>query len=90
VQVIKRNGSKQEYDVNKIKLTLEKVSDEVLKPLTASDIAALLRSIEQSIKACNKEEIQSSRILRIVVAELIDYGFYDIAKAYLQNRKMVV
>ncbi len=86
VQVLKRDGRSQKFNIDKIKLTLEKVSDEVLKPLTASDIKALLRSIGKSVKACNIDEIESSQILRIVVAELLEYGFYDIAKAYLQNK----
>jgi transcriptional regulator NrdR family protein len=82
MKVIKRNGLVQEFDIEKIKLTLERVSDEVNEPFTKSDIDNLTRAIQKAVLARGKEYIHSFEIHTIVVDELKSAGFIHIAQAY--------
>lgn len=82
MKVIKKSGRVQEFDLEKIKLTLERVSDEVNKPFTDSDINKLTKAIHKVILAIGKEYVHSFQIHQIVVDELKAAGFTHIAQAY--------
>jgi len=82
MKVIKKDGRIQEFDIEKIKLSLERVSDEVNEPFTKSDINNLARAIQETILTMNKEYIGSSEIRSIVVEQLKRAGFTHIAQAY--------
>lgn len=82
MKVRKRNGSVQIFSMDKIKLTLERVSDELNQPLTGSDLKLLTREIEKEINKIGKEIIDSSEIKKIVIELLERLSFKQIAKAY--------
>lgn len=82
MKVRKRNGSVQIFSMDKIKLTLERVSDELNQPLTGSDLELLTRGIEKEINKIGKEIIDSSEIKKIVIELLERLSFKQIAKAY--------
>lgn len=86
MKVIKRDGRIQEFDIGKIQITLENVSDEISEPLTASDIKKLLASIEKAVCSRNQDEIRSSEIFEIVIEKLEKAGFSDIAAAYKNGK----
>lgn len=87
MKVIKKDGRIQEFNIEKIKLTLERVSDEINEPLTQSDIDNLARAIQKAILAAGKEHMHSFEIHRIVVDQLRTAGFDDIARAYGDYQK---
>ena len=39
MKVRKRDGSLQDFDIDKVKLTLERMSDELNRPFTGSDLS---------------------------------------------------
>ncbi|NLN41247.1 MAG: ATPase [Clostridiales bacterium] len=82
MKVRKRNGSVQTFSMDKIRLTLERVSDELNQPLTGSDLELLTREIEKEINRIGKEIIDSSEIKKIVIEILERLSFKQIAKAY--------
>lgn len=82
MRVKKRNGSLQPFDIDKVRLTLERVSDEIDSPLTGSDIRILTDAIEGTIQAMNKEIIESAKIYGIVIGKLKEFGFRRTALAY--------
>lgn len=87
MKVIKRDGRIQEFDIEKIKLTLERVSDELNEPFTKSDIDNVAREIHKAILGMGKEYIHSFEIHRIVVEQLKNAGFTHIAQAYDDYQK---
>lgn len=87
MKVIKRDGRIQEFDINKILLTLEKVSDEIEEPFTESDINNLLEDIENSIKAVSSDRIMVNKIQDVVVEQLEKLGFNKAARHYREYRK---
>lgn len=87
MKVIKRDGRVQEFDINKILLTLEKVSDEIAEPFTESDINNLLEDIESSIKAVSRDKVMVNKIQDVVVEQLEKLGFNKAAMHYREYRK---
>ncbi|MDD3839360.1 MAG: ATP cone domain-containing protein [Clostridia bacterium] len=86
MKVIKRDGRIVEFNLDKIKLTLERVSDETEQPFPGSDIDKLSKEIIKRIKLRKTDPIKSSMIHDIVVNVLKDAGFYDIAQAYKSGK----
>lgn len=82
MKVRKRDGSIQEFDMNKVKLTLERVSDETGMPFTGSDLRVLMATIESNILNRKEKIIKTAEIHRIVVDNLEKLGFRRIAKGY--------
>lgn len=86
MKVIKRDGRIVEFNLDKIKLTLERVSDETEQPFPSSDIDKLSKEIIKRVKLRKIDPIKSSMIHDIVVNVLKDAGFYDIAQAYKSGK----
>lgn len=87
MKVKKRDGRLQDFSINKIKLTLERVSDELGEPFTGSDLRILTETVELKIVETGKEIIESAEIYKIVIERLRRYGFAGIAKAYEEFEK---
>lgn len=87
MKVIKRNGRLQEFDANKIKVSIMRTSDDLKQPLNSSDIDNITQSIEGIIRTYNQDSIKAQDIHRIVVEELRKYGFHRIAEAYDEGSK---
>lgn len=87
MKVKKRNGSLQDFNINKVRLTLGRVSDELDKPFTGADLRLLTEAIEESIIGLGKEIVESRDIYRIVVEKLKGFGFDEIAKAYSEYER---
>ena len=89
MKVRKKNGSIQDFDISKIRLTLERVSDEQGMPFTGSDLRMLTESIHEEIEKMQKEIVSSAEIHEIVVERLKIFGFTQIAEAYDSFEKRV-
>lgn len=87
MKVKKRDGNVQPFSMDKIKLTLERVSDELNQPFTGWDLRLITREIEKEINKTEKEIINSSEIKKIVIEALERLSFKQIAKAYEEFNK---
>jgi transcriptional regulator NrdR family protein len=87
LKVIKRDGRTQEFNIHKIILTLEKVSEEIEEPFTESDINNLSGDILTFIKTIDGDKISVKDIQDIVVEELVKLGFNKASKHYKEYRK---
>ncbi|MCX7694653.1 MAG: ATP cone domain-containing protein [Caloramator sp.] len=82
MQVIKRDGTLQEFDINKIIKSLQAASDDVGEPLNESDLHNIAKDIENELKGLGKDEV-SFEIIRKMIADILNKeGFKDVAKAY--------
>lgn len=87
-QVKKRNGDNEIFELNKVKLAMEKAfnscnrnyQDQILETLTIKAIANAEKKIKNSMLSV--EDIQDS-----VEAILMGYGYEDVAKSYILYRK---
>ncbi|MCY6371770.1 ATP cone domain-containing protein [Clostridium ganghwense] len=87
MKVVKKDGRLQEFDINKIKTSIMRASDDLNEPLNTSDIDNIAHSIEDKIKKYNRYSMEALEIHQIVVEELKNNGFQHIAKAYDEGTK---
>lgn len=87
MKVIKRDGRIQDFNIDKILITLVKVSDEIAEPFTESDINNLSEDIVKSIKAKAIDTIGVNSIQDVVIEQLEKLGFNKAAKHYSEYRK---
>lgn len=87
LKVVKRNGKKEKFDLNKIKSALEKASSEVNKEdqIDSTTLNIIIYNLDNRInkldRNINVEEIQD-----MVEEELINYNYYAIVRHYIQYR----
>lgn len=82
MKVLKRDGSYQEFNIAKIKLSIASASDELKQPLTLSDLEILSKDIYRELKLLNKDIVTSNEIYGIVYNTLNTSGFNKIAERY--------
>ncbi|GAA0181373.1 hypothetical protein SH2C18_39150 [Clostridium sediminicola] len=80
MKVIKRNGSIQNFNKNKIKSAIRGASDDSKECFNVSDIKNITVCILKAIG--DKEIIKSSEIGEIIVRVLKDFGFKKTAKLF--------
>ena len=72
----------QDFDPSKIRLVLERISDESHQPLTASDIDMIMKDIKESVERWPYRNINTLGIRYIIGETLKKDGFSHIAEAY--------
>ena len=86
--VIKRTGEKDKYDYKKIKTAIRKANEDINASLRMSenDINEVVAEINTTINNKEVDEISVEEIQDIVEEELMDYGAFDVARAYIRYR----
>lgn len=82
MKVIKKDGRTQKFDLDKIKTSIYRASDDAEQPLNESDIDNIAGDIETNIKDLKKEAVNSYVIQELVVDQLEKSGFNVLAKYY--------
>lgn len=86
--VIKRNGNKAEFDINKITNAIQKAIKEV-RPndkYANADCKMVTQNVVHRIRKTELEEIHVEKIQDFVEEELMKSGMKDVAKAYIKYR----
>lgn len=86
--VIKRTGEKDKYDYKKIKKAIQKANEDINTNLRMSenDIDEVVAEINTAINNKEIDKISVEEIQDIVEKELMDYGAFDVARAYIRYR----
>ncbi|MBU5483345.1 hypothetical protein KQI86_03330 [Clostridium sp. MSJ-11] len=82
MKVIKRDRRTQDFDVDKIKITLIRASEEAKAPFNESDIELILKVIKKTILNDFNGVVRSREIRCIVLEELRKLGFDNVAELY--------
>ncbi|MBU3192018.1 ATPase [Clostridium bowmanii] len=86
MKVVKRDGRLQEFDLNKIKTSIYRASDDAGQPLNESDIENLARNIEKGLQNYQKSSVHFDIIQKFVLRELEKQGFGVVATYYNQGK----
>lgn len=86
--VIKRTGEKDKYDYKKIKTAIRKANEDINANLrmNENDIDEVVAEINTAINNKEADKISVEEIQDIVEEELMDYGAFDVARAYIRYR----
>jgi transcriptional regulator NrdR family protein len=87
MKVTKRDGRIQEFDINKIMITLQRAAEEIEEVFTGSDINNISKAIEEKVKSEYKGSIHVEKIQEIVLEQLREYGFNSVAGHYEEYSK---
>lgn len=90
MQVIKRNGTRCQFDVEKIITAIDKAFRDVMSILIPEEYGNTVRKSFLSlveVREKHSDEISIEEIQDIVEKHLMAYGFYDVAKAYILYRE---
>ena len=92
VKVIKKLGYRQEFDINKIKIALQKTGENVGVKFTASNWKELKPRIESRLEPTMKdrEEVYFWEIDEVVIDALLRSRFNEITKRYIKTRAEVI
>lgn len=82
MKVIKRSRRTEDFDIDKINITLIRASEEANAPFNSSDIDLLLKLIKKRILADFNGLIRTKEIKSIVLEELTKLGFDNVANLY--------
>ncbi|SEF91811.1 ATP cone domain-containing protein [Caloramator fervidus] len=82
MKVLKKDGRVEDFNKDKIMVSIQNASDDVKEPLTLSDVENVVNEVEKRIKQFNKVEVTSYEIRLLVIDVLNNLGFKEVAKAY--------
>lgn len=85
--VIKKSGNLQDFQLEKIKTSIIRASDDINQPLNEADTHILAEKINNEIMKNYEEKIKWSEIRTIVVEALTSSGFSNVAKSYEEGAK---
>jgi len=92
MKVIKKLGYRQDYDINKVKVALQKTAKEIGIKFTTSNWKELKPRIEGRLEPImnGKEEIYFWEIDEAVIDALLRSRFNELTKKYIKTRSFVI
>ncbi len=90
MQVLKRNGQLQDFNIEKVKTSIECTSNDINQPLTASDINQISNEVEETVNKKYKNPVDYRDIHNTVVIVLKEMGFSSMAKSYDESENSFV
>lgn len=85
MMVIKKDGRREEFNINKIKVSIENASEEFRGELNSSDLEIISKDIEKSISQLGKKDTSSYEIIGATISILNKNGFKNVALEYVKN-----
>jgi len=82
MQIIKKNGSLQDFDKAKLERTITAASDSILQRMNSSDASFLAEKVEEKINSIRADKTSSFEIFAIVLYVLKSEGFAPVADSY--------
>ncbi|MFA9397285.1 MAG: ATP cone domain-containing protein [Clostridiaceae bacterium] len=82
MNVIKRDGRIQEFDIKKVRTSFQNASDDAKMPFTKSDIDVLVENVEDNLNKTDIKIISVKEIQEASYNAMIESGFKTVAKFY--------
>lgn len=88
IYVLKRTGSVQPFDIQKLRYSISNASDDIKQPLNSSDIEHIINHILEVLKTKNLNIVESIKLRSMVTDELKDIGYIAVANNYEKYYKL--
>jgi transcriptional regulator NrdR family protein len=82
MKVLKRSGNLEDFNIEKVKISVGRVSDEMEEPLTDSDLNFIAAQVEKGIFEKHQGQVSYRDVHFLVVDVLKLVGFPKIAAQY--------
>ncbi|SKA79074.1 ATP cone domain-containing protein [Clostridium sp. USBA 49] len=85
MQIIKKDGRIEKFDINKLKASIENSANDINFPITESDLNIVLNDIKKILNLLreNSSLTSSYEVRGIVYHVLINSGFSSVCKSYM-------
>lgn len=84
--VIKKDGRIQDFDIEKMRLSIENASDDAKAPMSSSDINLVIKEVMAFIESSDTHQhLNTAMIRKLIIDSLIKFGFTVVAKHYSEN-----
>lgn len=85
MNVIKKDGSLQDLNIEKIETSIINASDDINFSLTSANIKDISNEIITVLNKIRKDNTSTYELVGITIKSLIKLGFRDIAKSYFSH-----
>lgn len=83
--VIKKNGNMEEFDMDKLRLSIVNSADDIKSILNEGDINTVLNQIKRSLSDLTNNRVTSTYEIRgLIYHALMNNGFKNIVKSYMK------
>ncbi|MGI6085959.1 MAG: ATP cone domain-containing protein [Acetivibrionales bacterium] len=84
--VIKKDGRIQDFDVEKMRLSVANASDDAKAPMSSSDLDLVIKDVMASIELVEiSQHLDTAMLQKFIIDSLIKFGFSKVAKHYSEN-----
>lgn len=83
--VRKKSGTKEEFDIIKIRRSIANAAGDCGMIMTESDLSNVCRMIEKAIKADENHETSSYELFGAVVFKLNELDYKEVVQAYIKG-----
>ncbi|WP_027634556.1 ATP cone domain-containing protein [Clostridium hydrogeniformans] len=84
MKIIKRSGKLEDFNINKIRVSIENASADARCPLNESDAKVISSEIAKSIEKIRTEKTSSHEVFGATIRTLSSMGFSKIALEYVK------
>ncbi len=85
MKIIKKNGSIQEFDSNKLCTSITRSAEDIGVYMNQSDLNLITDDVKHKLEILNRKETSSYEIFGLTLQLLIEEGFKDVAFSYLNG-----
>lgn len=84
MRIIKKDGRIEEFNINKIKTSIDNAAKDVDVLLNESDLDILIKDVENTLKSMKRSEIVTSsyEVIGVIFTVLKRDGFNSVLKSY--------
>lgn len=80
--ILKKDGRKEKFDINKLRNSMINASNEINTPLNKSDLNLLTKCIINILLSINEEIVSSYTVFGVTTECLKKNGFREVARRY--------
>ncbi|MDR5588587.1 MULTISPECIES: ATP cone domain-containing protein [Clostridium] len=85
MNIIKKNGRIEEFQMSKIRQSILNASEEVTEPLSDAELKLIEKEVNNILCKLNRTETSSYEVFAICLNVLKELGFKAICKSYLEG-----
>ncbi|MBW6410773.1 ATP cone domain-containing protein [Clostridium weizhouense] len=85
MNIIKKSGNIEEFEVSKIKRSILNASKQTQEALSDSELNLIEKEVIKILEKLKRSETSSYEIFSICLNVLVELGFNSIAKSYLDG-----
>lgn len=85
MNIIKKSGRVEEFDISKVRRSVSNASIEINQPMTDSDLKVIENEVLKILKDLKREKTSSYEIFSIVLNVLKKLNFNAVGKAYFNG-----